>query len=90
MITDLRTFRSKSRGQHRDAEMGIAVTTHEYVQGSELALGPGMDADMGFRQNHNPGNPEPGAKPMDVGMKDGCARGTGCVPKRGFGDHRIG
>eukprot|EP00581_Thalassiosira_minuscula_P021058 CAMPEP_0184439248 /NCGR_PEP_ID=MMETSP0738-20130409/699412_1 /TAXON_ID=385413 /ORGANISM="Thalassiosira miniscula, Strain CCMP1093" /LENGTH=220 /DNA_ID=CAMNT_0026806821 /DNA_START=14 /DNA_END=675 /DNA_ORIENTATION=- len=54
-----------------DARAGIA--TNEDVKGGILKLGPGVDGNMRFRQNHHAGHARAIAKMMHMGSKDSCA-----------------
>ena len=66
--------------EHRHRFVGIARPAHEDVDGSEIALRPGVNADVGFRQDDDTGDAAALTELVKVAMQDGCPGGKRRLP----------
>ena len=82
-------------GLERAAEDGngkvrIARTAHEDIDGREVALGPGVNADVGLRQHDHARYAAALTELMQMRVQNGCARRTRGITERRFRTCGIG
>lgn len=87
---DFDGFGRQGGAQEIERVFGPGGPAHENVQGREAVLGPGMDADVGFAEQDDAGDPRPFPEMMKMRAQHLRAGRVGCGGHLAFQRLRVG